>query len=264
VAWIESHQSLKNHPKTVMASKTMGISKAQVIGHLHLLWWWCADYAKDGVLEKFSEEQVADAAEWSGDPSDFIEHMANAGFIDRVPLRVHDWGSYRLHYDLLQATRDRKLKQVRRRVKRWRERNADVTQHSNAPVTQCNAPTIKTLKTVHTKQTKPEKIKHLDFVWLTPEEHGKLKTTLGKHLDPFISRLNGYIGQIGEKKAAAKYTSHYHTILNWFRGDIEKGLIRPEFIKPPTPKTPDPKPEDCVSAEDVGQLVKALAGKVKP
>ena len=33
-----------------------------------------------------------------------------------------------------------------------------------------------------------------------------------------LERLDSYIGQIGVKKAA-KYVSHYDTILNWWRKD---------------------------------------------
>lgn len=71
--------------------------------------------------------------------------------------------------------------------------------------------------------SKPEKSRHLDFVWLTSGEYDKLRATTGNLTQGFIERLNGYIGQIGEAKARAKYTSHYHTILNWYRKDKAEG-----------------------------------------
>ena len=39
----------------------------------------------------------------------------------------------------------------------------------------------------------------------------------------YIERLDGYIGQIGEQKAKARYKSHYDTMLNWYRKDLSKG-----------------------------------------
>jgi hypothetical protein len=74
-------------------------------------------------------------------------------------------------------------------------------------------------------QRKEEKRKeqHLEYVMLLPEEHKKLLDKFGKQgTNDFIVRLNNYIGQIGLKKASARYDSHYHTILNWSRKDIEK------------------------------------------
>lgn len=67
-----------------------------------------------------------------------------------------------------------------------------------------------------------EKVRHLEFVFLTEEENKKLKQLLnGKH-DDYIQRLNDYIGQIGTKAAAKKYRSHFHTLKNWYAKDLEK------------------------------------------
>lgn len=99
---------------------------------------------------------------------------------------------------------------------------------------------------VKDKKGSPEgKVKHLDFVWLSRPDYNRLAERIGYHLQGFIERLNGYIGQIGEKKAAAKYTSHYHTILNWYRKDIEEGKIRP----PQPAVKPKEKPVEILPAE---------------
>ena len=90
---------------------------------------------------------------------------------------------------------------------------------------QAKASTIKDLDLDKEKE-EPKKL-FLDFVYLTEEEHARLLNYYGKeHVNMMIERLNGYIGQIGEKKAKAKYTSHSHTIQNWSNKDgIEKGDI---------------------------------------
>ena len=64
----------------------------------------------------------------------------------------------------------------------------------------------------------PLKVKHLDFVYLFPEEYEKLIERFGeqKTLDK-IEVLNLYLGSNGKR-----YKSHYHTLLNWDRMEKEK------------------------------------------
>lgn len=96
MAWIESHQSLLNHPKTRKLSRTLGIQRVYVIGHLHCLWWWCMEYADDGLLGRFDNDVIADACEWIGDPDEFVNALCEAGFLDRLGpgYAVHDWDDY--------------------------------------------------------------------------------------------------------------------------------------------------------------------------
>lgn len=92
MAWIESHQTLREHPKVYALMDALGISKPQAIGHLHLLWWWCVDYAPNGMLTQ-NDSQISRAGEWTGDPSLFVEAVVTAGFLDRGDgvLTIHDW-----------------------------------------------------------------------------------------------------------------------------------------------------------------------------
>jgi len=66
---------------------------------------------------------------------------------------------------------------------------------------------------------KDNKELYKDYVYLDKEEYSKLSIKLSNRLDEYIERLNGYIGQIGVKEANRRYSSHYHTILNWHRKD---------------------------------------------
>lgn len=168
MAWIESHQTLREHPKTYLLCGFLSIKKAQVIGHLHLLWWWCVDYAPEGQI-KHNDQQIARAAEWSGDSKQFVDALVAAGFLDRSNgvLTVHDWEKFRLHYDLMLQRREKQLEQTRKRVEKYRkksEKTRNVTkslQNKNTDdgdiknvtlhVTQCNAPT----KPNQPNQTKP-------------------------------------------------------------------------------------------------------------
>lgn len=93
MAWIESHQELRNHPKLSALCRTLEVEKATVVGHLHFLWWWCMDYAMDGNLARYDRQQIADAAEWKGDAEVFVTSLLKAGFLDlkRENIHIHDW-----------------------------------------------------------------------------------------------------------------------------------------------------------------------------
>lgn len=94
MAWIESHQTLREHPKTKMLVRRLGVPRVAVIGHLHCLWWWALDYAPDGVLGRYDDEVIADAAEWEGDAAVFVGALRDVGFLDPEPDRIHDWDHF--------------------------------------------------------------------------------------------------------------------------------------------------------------------------
>lgn len=63
------------------------------------------------------------------------------------------------------------------------------------------------------KETRPEKIKHLDYVFLTQEQHDKLLSRLGqKYLDRCIEVLDAYITNNAKGK---KYKDHYKCMIQW-------------------------------------------------
>jgi hypothetical protein len=94
--WIQSHQSLARHWKTLRLVRLLGVSKSAAIGNLHLLWWWCLDYADDGYLGRFRADEIALAAEFDGDPEVFVQALVESGFIDMKEdgLHIHDWAEY--------------------------------------------------------------------------------------------------------------------------------------------------------------------------
>ena len=94
--WIKSHLSLARHPKTLRLTRLIHVPAPAAIGHLHLLWWWCLEYADDGDLTKFHAEELALAAQYDGDANRFVDGLVEAGFLDREgdALLVHDWDEY--------------------------------------------------------------------------------------------------------------------------------------------------------------------------
>lgn len=134
--WIESHETLARHPKMFALCDALKIAPPQAIGHLHLFWWWCLAYAPDGALEGKSATAIARGAEWTGDPTAFVEAIVNSGFVDRDEdgLNVHDWQEFGGKYHAKKDTH-------RKRMKAWRKgksRDNHVTRTSHArgvPVT---------------------------------------------------------------------------------------------------------------------------------
>jgi hypothetical protein len=97
LAWIESHQTLRDHPKTLKLARLLRVNRAAVIGHLQCLWWWAMDYAHDGDLSRHDELDIAIGADWEGCPSALIDALVTVGFLDRDvdgTLVIHDWHDY--------------------------------------------------------------------------------------------------------------------------------------------------------------------------
>ncbi len=95
MAWIKSEQALASHPKVHLLAKELGVSVPQVIGHLHLLWWWALDYADDGNLTRY-RDFIPNASQWVGDEEIYISSLIKHEFIDvqNDKLYIHDWLDY--------------------------------------------------------------------------------------------------------------------------------------------------------------------------
>ena len=150
MAWIESHQELARHPKTKRFARSANISIPCAIGHLHLLWWWCMDYAQDGNLSQWEASDIADAVHWEGEPEKLLEALIESRFVDLIDevASIHDWADYggRL-MAIKQKDRERKRKSdaLRRNSSGIRAESA-VTQHN---------PTEPNPTEPHTTETQP-------------------------------------------------------------------------------------------------------------
>lgn len=151
MAWIESHQELRLHPKVRRLAIQLEVELAQAIGHLHCLWWWALDYASDGDLGRYLDEEIAAACEWSGDAGRLVEALAACHFLEGEPGRyeIHDWQQYGGRY-LKKRTAD---KERQRRLRERRSLEEAVTREpgvSHGAVTRdacvCHTPTNQTNK----------------------------------------------------------------------------------------------------------------------
>lgn len=106
MAWIESHQSLATHRKLYALCAALNISRAEAIGHLHLLWYWALDNAPDGDLSGISDQTLAEVSGFvdgmslrSGKRFEARCHqcgdaLRSTGFIEVDTNRLHDWDDY--------------------------------------------------------------------------------------------------------------------------------------------------------------------------
>ena len=92
MAWIESHQSLKEHPKTFRLAKELGISQLEAIGLLQCLWWWAIDVRPDGNLTDVDDEHLSRVCLF-GSKKPVKAALTAARLIDQDG-RIHDWDEY--------------------------------------------------------------------------------------------------------------------------------------------------------------------------
>ena len=99
-AWIESHQSLRDHPKKDQLTELLwdpmtqaDVADFATIGLLHCLWYWATDFAQDGDLSRFTDRQIAKGCRYSGDGAHLRAALKASGFLDADDV-LHDWHEY--------------------------------------------------------------------------------------------------------------------------------------------------------------------------
>lgn len=122
MAWIELHQSLPSHRKTLRLTALLRIKTPQAVGSLCMLWLWALDNARDGLLDGVGPRDLAAVC---GFPerraAELVDALCTAGFLDRdgEHLRIHDWDDY--------AGRLREMRERNKaRKKRYREKQRNV------------------------------------------------------------------------------------------------------------------------------------------
>lgn len=133
MAWIKSDETLSQHPKVDELAEILDLHPAQVIGHLHYLWWWALSYADDGDLTKY-KKRIATASNFDGDNDTYINALTTSGWLDQVgdQIHIHDWQEY--HGALLdRREKDRERKRTTRIKKETdivvAEKQSDTPEH---------------------------------------------------------------------------------------------------------------------------------------
>lgn len=152
-AWIESHQSLPSNRKTLRACSILGIEPWELIGRLHLVWYWALDNATPlGELRDVTPGEIEIIACWRGEPGAFSQALLTAGFLERDAtdqLVLHDWWDYA---GKLGERRENTRRTDRNRQAAYRARRAKEQSGADAPM-------------------RDQEIRHADVTHTQPEGH---------------------------------------------------------------------------------------------
>ena len=98
MAWVEVHQSLREHRKLYSCADDLDIEPVLLLGMLVSLWLWALDNTPDGGLDNISNRTIARATRWPEKKADqLMTALINNGWIDRTEgggLALHDWSEY--------------------------------------------------------------------------------------------------------------------------------------------------------------------------
>ncbi len=87
-------RALLTHPKTLDLASRLGCSRPEAIGYLALLFDFCAEYAAQGDIGKWSNGAISRACDWGDEPESFIDALTGAVWLDNHDthrLLIHDW-----------------------------------------------------------------------------------------------------------------------------------------------------------------------------
>lgn len=96
MAWLEIHQSIKDHRKLLAAADALDMAPAHVAGHIIFFWLWALDNAPSGEISEITARNIARAAQWEGSPESFLSALVESGLVDKTDegLFIHDWSDY--------------------------------------------------------------------------------------------------------------------------------------------------------------------------
>lgn len=82
------------HPKLAKLAQLLHIPRVQAIGHLELLWHFCAEFTPQGNIGKYDDDWIEASLEWTGPRGKLIKSLVTSRWCDKsFPHRliVHDW-----------------------------------------------------------------------------------------------------------------------------------------------------------------------------
>lgn len=96
MAWLEIHQTLPLHRKTMHLAALLGIPRAYATGLMVTFWLWALDNTPTGDLDNLPPGLIEMAAQWEGEEGALLGAMIEVGFVDKddTGIRIHDWQDY--------------------------------------------------------------------------------------------------------------------------------------------------------------------------
>lgn len=97
MAWIELHQSLFTHRKTIDAAARLDLPEVYIVGHIAAIWTWALDNAPNGVIRAASRV-IERVAQWPGEKGALVATLVAVGFLREAEpeeaYEIHDWHEY--------------------------------------------------------------------------------------------------------------------------------------------------------------------------
>ncbi len=128
LAWLEFHQTMPTHRKTLRLARALNVTKFEAIGIMCCLWCWALDNAtKDGLITGADAQDIADAVGYTGDPDGFVFALISSGYLEQEGggFRLHDWYDYA--GKLISRREANKLYMRNARAKNAKETNVNCT-----------------------------------------------------------------------------------------------------------------------------------------
>lgn len=130
MAWIELHDTLPDHPKTLATSSALRIDKDLLIGKLCRLWTWCLSNRENGFIADNEIDTVAEIMRWSKKSKALFDALCvvpvgfEYGFLEVVDggYLIHDWDE---RIEMLRDKREERRQQARLRKQRQRDKVRD-------------------------------------------------------------------------------------------------------------------------------------------
>ncbi len=96
MAWIELHQAVWTHRKTLALAAELDLDETYAAAHVIRLWTWALDNAPEGDCSSLKDRVIAFGAGWKGDAGEFVHGLIASGWLDQDGdgLRLHDWEEY--------------------------------------------------------------------------------------------------------------------------------------------------------------------------
>ena len=97
MAWLQVHQTLKDHRKLFDAADELEVAPPHMMGLLISFWLWALDNAPSGSLDGVTPRMIARAAQWEGPAEKLTSALIRAGWLDEKDdetLEIHDWYEY--------------------------------------------------------------------------------------------------------------------------------------------------------------------------
>ena len=203
LAWIEVHQSLINHKKTIILADTLSLPEPYIVGHLVSFWLWAVDNIQDGFLDDQSLRLVERSAQWQGERGALLKAMIEVGFIDETDEghEIHDWFDYA----------GRLLSKKQRNAERMREaRSKSKPMNKKTRATNVQRTCVaRAGATNHTYLTnKKDHVPSDDGT--SPPSAVEVTTTKPEYSADFDEFWSIYPRKIGKKAAYAKWKAQLH------------------------------------------------------